>query len=234
MNNKIDCSNCGTSNIFFRLNCTNCNAIIRDKVVNIDLWSILWKLIESPIPAFTQIIQAENKNFVVFLSFAAGIKLFLHTFFLSSVLNYNAGFEKQIVLNLLLLLGYFLIFIFLYAFIILRINKNLNIEGRYRDYYSLLIYGLIPLVFSFMFLTPVEYALFGKHWFISNPAPFSIKPMAAYVLLVLEILLSLWSLILIGLALFLQTNKLGLTITEAIIFFLGISAIVFFLPYLPF
>ncbi len=234
MENKIKCGNCGTPNSFYKLNCSSCNAIIRNRVVNIDLWHILWQLVEVPSSAFTKIVQAENKNFVIFLAFLAGIKLFLHTFFLSSLFSFNSGFGNQVPLNALISLGYFLVFVFLFAFIIWKVNKKLSIEGRYKDYYSILIYALFPLVFSLTFLTPVEYALFGGHWFLSNPSPFAIKPMAAYVLSSLEILVALWSIILLVLGLRLQSNKLSSSIFTAFIFFIGLAAIIFFLPYFPF
>ena len=179
MNNKINCGNCCESNAYFKLNCTKCNAIIRNKVVNIDLWSILWKLVETPKLAFTQIVQAENKNFVISLLFLIGFKLFLQTFFLSSAFSLNAGFNNHVALNALISLGYFLIIIFLFSFIVFRIIKGMGIEGRYRDYYSILIYALVPFLFSLLLITPVEYALFGKHWFISNPAPFAIVQVPA-------------------------------------------------------
>jgi hypothetical protein len=234
MNNKIICGNCGEPNPFFKLNCTKCNAIIRNKVVNIDLWSILWKLVETPKIAFTQIVQAENKNFVISLLFLIGFKLFLQTFFLSSAHSLNLEFNNHVVLNALLSIGYFFVIIFLFTFILFRITKALGIEGRYRDYYSVLIYALVPFLFSLILITPVEYALFGKHWFVSNPAPFEIKPMAAWVLTVLEILILLWSVFLVGIAMFLQTNRKLLSILITASFFILIAAQLFILPYFPF
>lgn len=234
MENKIKCGNCGEPNSFYKLNCSSCNAIIRNRVVNIDLWHILWQLVEAPTSAFTKIVQAENKNFVVFLAFLASIKLFLHTFFISSLFNFNSAFGTQAPLNALISLGYFLVFILLFSLIIWKVNKRMEIEGRYKDYYSILIYALFPLVFSLMLLTPVEYALFGGHWFLSNPSPFAIKPMAAYVLSGLEFLILLWSIFLVILGLKLQSNKKSSSILMAVLFFLGIAAIIFLLPYFPF
>ncbi|MBL1211935.1 MAG: hypothetical protein HND52_01140 [Ignavibacteriae bacterium] len=234
MNNKIICGNCGEPNAFFKLNCTKCNAVIRNKVVNIDLWSILWKIVETPKIAFTQIIQAENKNFVFSLLFLIGFKLFLHTFFLSSSLSFNDGFNNSVVLNALISLGYLSVIIFLFTFIIFRIVKAIGIDGRFRDYYSILIYALVPFLFSLLLLTPVEYALFGKHWFIANPAPFAIKAMAAWVLTVLEVLFLIWSIFLVGIAIYLQTNKKLLTLLITASFFILLSAMVFILPYFPF
>ncbi|NOX19606.1 MAG: hypothetical protein GXO87_15160, partial [Chlorobi bacterium] len=63
MKNNVICKNCGAENPFYLLTCKSCNAYIRDKVSNINLWEIIWKLIETPVEAFRQIIYAEHKNF---------------------------------------------------------------------------------------------------------------------------------------------------------------------------
>ena len=108
---------------------------------------------------------------------------------------------------------------------------------KHKNYFmiiSIIIFSLIPFVLSLAFLTPVEYALYGGHWFLSNPSPFAIKPMAAYVLVGLEILITLWSILLLTLGIQLQTNKRSSSIYSAFLFFIGIAVIIFLLPYFPF
>ena len=234
MKNKIECSNCGNLNSFFRLNCTNCNAIIREKIVNIDLWDIFWKLIEFPKKAFTTIIQAENKNFVVSVFLLVGFKIFLHSMLLNSIISDDYEFANNIILNGLLTFGYYLTLILIFSFIIFKVTKASAIECRFRDYYSILIFSQVPMLFSLIVIMPVEYALFGKHWFTANPSPFAIKPMAAWVLFSLETMLTIWSIVLTYFAIYVQTNKKAFSIGFTFLFYILIAGMVFLLPYYPF
>ena len=87
MKKVLLCHNCSTENPFYSLNCNKCNAFLRSKIVNIDLWDTFWKLLESPIRTDELIIQSEHKNFVITILVLAGIKtgisflIFFNAFF---------------------------------------------------------------------------------------------------------------------------------------------------------
>jgi hypothetical protein len=69
----ILCPVCKHSNDEFSIKCVSCGSYVQDRVPNLDLFAMIWLLIESPSIAFKKIIIAEHKNFVLFLSLFLGI-----------------------------------------------------------------------------------------------------------------------------------------------------------------
>jgi hypothetical protein len=234
MPNNLICGNCETKNELFQINCSNCNALLRNRVVNIDLWATIWQLIESPTKAIKNIIWAEHKNFVLFISFLIGIKSFTNTLLLSSLFNINPAYHTSLLYNFFLSIIYLFLFLHLFAFVFSKSLKSFGLKSRFKDNYSMLVYSLLPNVVALILLVPVEYALFGKYWFLFNPAPFEIKPLAAYILFGLEGIFFLWSILLLILGFYTQIGKKIISIIVLIIFIAILYLFPVIAPFFPF
>lgn len=216
MKNIIKCENCGFENESFKMNCQKCNSILRERVVNIDLFSTIWKIIESPSIAFRNIIYAEHKNFLLLISILLFLKMVFTSFFLHALSGNYIDFSNYLFVNVITGIGTFAILILIVSAGLKYILKSFGISTRFKDNYSLLIYSHIPLLFALFFLLPAEYALFGKDWFNFNPSPFLIRQSASFILTGVEILLFIWSLLLLISALFIQSNSKKFAIISAV------------------
>ena len=234
MKNEIICSNCGKGSAFYKLNCDHCKAYLRTRIVNIDLWATVSLLIESPANAFQNIIQAEHKNFVMFLSLFIGIKLFLLSVIVNSFINPGNHIVDSFFLNLLIFTGYSIVLILICSFLITRINALAGLKNRFKDNYTMFIYSFMPVLISLFLLSAVNYALFGRYWFTYNPSPFLIKPTVAWIMSGIEVLLVLWSLLLSIIAVYTQTRNKLYSVIAGIIFWGCIISLIFFAPLLPF
>ncbi len=198
--NFIACTVCGTNNPQHNLNCANCKSYLRERVVNIDFWGTVWSLFDSPVSTFKRIIFAEHKNYILFLTIIVSFKLFLNSIFLKNYFYQETEAIDKVFLNILLFGAAFTLLITGISFLLKIIGKSIDAELRFKDLYSIQIYSYAPVVLSFLVLTPVEYAVFGKYWFTFNPSPFFIKTAAAYAMALLEGIMLIWSLALIGIS----------------------------------
>ncbi len=232
MKNIIPCPNCNIENDYYRLNCTKCGALLRNRVVNLDLWSTIWKVIEEPTKAFENIIFAENKNYVFFVALLFSIKLTFNSFFVKS--NLGKGIDFQNYLGLDFLIG---IITFIVAFLIIAlfhkiILKGFGINTRFKDNFSILVYSSVPILITLIIFFPVEYALFGKYWLFFNPSPYMIKPTAAYVFTWMELLMFFWMYLLLIIASFVQNKSKVYSFFSATLIIASIILISIFIPYL--
>ena len=69
----IICSVCQTENDQFVSICKKCGGFLQNRIPNLDLFDVLWKIIETPRNAFRLIIRAEHKNYALFLYTLSGI-----------------------------------------------------------------------------------------------------------------------------------------------------------------
>ncbi|MCH7973422.1 MAG: hypothetical protein IH949_05975 [Bacteroidetes bacterium] len=231
MNNTAKCKNCGHENALFRLNCTECNNYLRARVWNIDLWHDIRLLIESPTKGFQDIIWSEHKNFVVFIIIISTIKLMVDSFFLNMITENIVFLQHSFFMDYLLVLTEFVIFLILFTFVVWYINKLISIETRIRDVFAIITYSFIPSIFALVSLFLVEIILFGSFLFSVNPSPLIIKPMLAYTLLVLEILVILWSAFLLALGFYTQTKLKLYSIILSVIFFSLLLLILYKTPF---
>ncbi len=225
------CSNCGSQNPLYVKNCSNCKHYIRTAVVNIDLWHTIYQLFENPRKTLKNIIYAEHKNFIIFLLFFFSIKLFLFSLSIQSGLKLNTGVSNFIIYNFLLLTVIYAILI-LFSIKVLTILLNKLSKTRFKDNLSLFIFGSIPIIISLFILTPVEYGIFGEHWFIFNPSPFIIKTNLAYILAGLEVLMILWSITIIFKAFHIQSNSKIFATLSTVSLLIVISVAIIFIPYI--
>jgi hypothetical protein len=83
----------------------------------------------------------------------------------------------------------------------------------------------------FFLFFPVEYGIFGNHWFTYNPSPFLIKGALAYILALIEGITIIWSIVILYHAFHLQSNS-KLFAFIALILFVGIFGAA--IRYIPF
>ncbi len=213
------CSKCEKENPLFSYNCKHCGNILRDRIVNIDFWKTISMLIENPSKAFILIIQSENKNFILPLLILIAIKKFIYSLFVNSFLveQLNLNFTKFIFA--IILSVFFILLIGLLLKLILLLN---NLQSRFKDNFSLLIYSLFPFAFSLLFLTILEFAVFGKNLFLSISSLYHINSTLSLLFLILEILFIIWSIILMIIGINVQLNKKLLSVILGILFNLSL------------
>lgn len=214
MNNQLICNNCQAANPIFSLNCEKCNSFLRARVPNIDLWDTIWNLLVSPVETAIKLIQAEKKNFIVFLLSVWLIKATVNQYILN---NYFQHGNNSIFGSLLLGGLVSVALIVLIAFFITLIFNAIKIQTRFKDILAIYTYSLIPIILVFLFLTPFHFALYGFYWFTINPPPLVIKPLVSYILYGIEGLFYLWVLVLFVATTYAQSGK------KALSFMVGLS-----------
>jgi len=231
MKNKITCENCNSENDFFNLNCKSCGSLLRDKFPNIDLFSTIWHLIETPTNALKKIIFAEHKNYLTFIAVLLILKLIFTSFFLQSVFIEPINYQNYLSLNYGIGFAAFLIPILLFPLLIKSALLNQSIRTRYKDNIAVLVYSHMPLILFLVIMLPIEFALFGKYWLFSNPSPFMIKATAAYAFSFMEILIFIWSFLLLGISLKIQSNSKKFAIVYTLLYTFILLGFFFFIPY---
>lgn len=225
MKNTVVCRTCSTENAFQDLNCFKCGGYLRTRVVNIDLWKVVWQLIESPGEAFADIIHSEHKNFIILIISFTGFKIFLNSTILGNVLPIL--FPASVVLRFLLYPAILLAALSALSISYTYLSNLLGIKTKFKNSLAIFTYALVPHVFALLALTLIELALFGIYLFSFNPDPFFIKPVPAYILSGLEILFFLWSSILAYAASYTYTRDKAYSILTAVVFTVIITGLHF-------
>lgn len=207
MSINIKCKVCNNESSYYSLNCSNCNNLLRDRVVNIDLWNTISLLIETPSKAFEKVTFSENKNFIYGIIFFLGIKIWILSswiglLFRNEVNPINSFYEKIFISFIAAFLSVFLTS--LIPFFLLKFKIT---NFRFNDIYATTIYSFIPIIFSTIILFPLEVIIFGEYLFSVNPSPFEIKPLFAYLFVSLEIGLIIWSYFLLFISFKYHSNK---------------------------
>ena len=212
-NYLITCPSCGEKNPIFRSVCKKCGTVIRDRVPSIDLWKTFGQLIENPENAFIEIIQAEQKNFVTFIWFAALFKIYILSIILSSVISSR----RFSLLNFLVLLIFSIFPVILTGLFLKKIVNKKLIEFRLKDYFAGVSFSLMPQLIGLVIVFAMEFIVFGEQLFTFNPSPFLIKKNFAYLFLILEIGIIVWNISLTSKLFFLYFNKKFLSYFYALI-----------------
>lgn len=195
MKNYTACPHCSTENPIYNSKCSNCGSFIRDRIVNIDLWSTFALLIESPVKGFSKIIGSEHKNFLIFILLLAIFKFWVNANFMYIAIFNSEPMLSRFVAEYFLIGGVTIGLIFIMSFIIkLLTAKQLN--TRIKDVFSLITYSLLPHFFAAFILFTIELIIFGSFLFSNNPSPFLLKENAAILLSVFEGLIILWGILL--------------------------------------
>lgn len=228
MKNSVTCPNCNSENPFYNSVCSGCKFYLRDRIYNLDLWTIVTSLIESPSKAFRTIIFSEHKNFILFILFFVTIKYLINDRFIAMI---SVGeFQSTVGLqySYLIVLGVIGIYFLLFSFVYKLLGNLSEINIRFKDTLALIIYSQIPVLFGLFILFPIELVIFGDYLFTMNPTPFVIKGNIAYFFLVLEIGLILWSIFLVIKAFMTQNQQLFFSLTSASVFVVLFLTLIYF------
>lgn len=193
----IKCTVCLAENDDFAVTCTTCKAFLQNRVPNLDLFSIGWKVLVSPRQAFRTITLAEHKNFALFLFTLFGVSLSftgfwyleLGTRFLSLIDLIPAAVGVGVVL------GFFASVAI--TGIYFGFAKIFGGAGSFRTSLGVLGYSVTPVTLSLFFVLPIELLTFGMYLFTSNPSPYTIKPMSYVLLIGFDGVVSVWSIVLV-------------------------------------
>jgi len=228
MKNSVICPNCKTENPFFNFVCNNCRVYLRDRISNLDLWSTVSSIIETPSKAFKTIILSEHKNFIFFILFFIVLKYLINARFISmlSVSEFRStiGLQFSYLIVFGVTLIYFLSFSFLYTFV----GKRNDIHLRFKDTFAIIIYSQIPYLLGLVLLFTLELVLFGDYLFSKNPTPFIIKGFLAYLFLILELGIVIWSIFLVIKAFLTQSQRKLFSVTSAITFIVLFWFLIYF------
>jgi len=196
MKNVVICKNCGSENPFYKLICYNCKSYLRERVYNIDLWSTIGLLIESPSKAIRTIIFSEHKNFLILLLILVSGKTFLNGIFLTIYFRkWNANLSSYFGSYLVIFI-FTVVMILIFSGIFREILKKLSSRTKFKDNFSIITYSFLPSAFGILILFPIDLILFGEYLFSYNPSPFVIKETFSYALLIFEVILIIWSIFL--------------------------------------
>lgn len=222
MAKQTKCKNCGLENPYYQLKCKDCHSYIRRRVVNIELWENIGKVIESPSKAFENIIFAEHKNFLILMGVLFSLSILADLNLVSNIIN-----EVSLISTAFISFGIILGSSLLNALILKFTFLFLGSRTRILDNFYLTIFASVPQIFSFIILFPVQLALFGEYWFTFNPSPIAFKETQSFILLGLEGVLFLWSLVLLFFAFKVQTDNyiqafLGMFVSFFMIYILPI------------
>jgi hypothetical protein len=218
MKNVVICPNCRTENPLYKYTCSGCKAYLRDKIFNLDLWQLIGMLIESPVKAFTRIIQSEHKNFIILITVLFSIRAFINSRFISILLYGENSLRFNLITALLISAGAGILIIWMFTFILFALNKISGLKTRLRDNNAVLIYSALPYSFALIVLFPIELIIFGGYLFSNNPSPFMIKPAMAITLLSFEGLLVLWGFLLSVTGIFALSRSTIYAVTMGIAF----------------
>lgn len=218
MKNELICKSCNTKNPFYELTCVNCKSYLRERVYNIDLWKLLEDLVASPTKAFTKIIHAEQKNFILFILILVSIKFLINSALLFISIPENVLSSPSILRNYLVILFSVSFILSIFTYKIKLSNKFFGNQTRSKDIFAILSYALMPNIFAIAILFPLEVIFFGGYLFSNNPSPFIIKETEAYIFLILELLIILWTIFLSIIAIYTLTKSKLYSIFVGLVF----------------
>ncbi|MGD0038453.1 MAG: Yip1 family protein [Bacteroidota bacterium] len=193
----ITCSVCQTENDQYSTICKKCGSFLQNRVPNLDLFDVLWKIIESPKNAFRLIMRAEHKNYALFLYTLSGIAI---TFTGLWYFRLGDRFDNILVLIFLaILIGipFGIVLCPLVSSLHWGLSKILDKKASFRNSLGITSYSLIPIIITLVFVLPIELLTFGMYFFTFNPPPITIKPMLYMLLIGLDIALAVWAWILL-------------------------------------
>ncbi len=189
----ISCSVCAQPNDDLDTVCVRCGSFLQDRIPNLDFFSTLWQLVESPKEAFHKIIIAEHKNYVLFLMTFLGIAV---SFMLLWARHAGNEFDNLIYLLLLgcvLGAGIALPVGGLMAVTAHLLLKLFGGRGVMKNTYAVFGWSLTPIMLSVSIVLPIELASIGLRLFSTNPSPMDVKPVVYLVLTFFDLFAVLWS-----------------------------------------
>jgi hypothetical protein len=192
----IICPICHTANQHLAVSCTLCGCFIQPRVENLDLFSTLGHLIESPLKTFHTIAVARHKNFIVILSAIFGWPLVFTLFWLMHAGEYASSFLNLLLAGMATGPAAGVILVTLVAFLLSTVSKLTRRKISFKNSFALAAYSFTPFIYIFIFVFPVIFLTFGIYFFTLNPSPSFLRPFSYHVLTILHYCVSAWALIL--------------------------------------
>lgn len=189
----IVCPICQTMNHHLSVFCSSCGGFIQNKIENINLFETIWKLIESPRQAFRTIALAKHKNYMFVLAGFAGIGFVFTLFWFFHVGEITNQLFFIIVAGFLLGLPIGIVVVTLFSTILAIVLRLYRISFSFKNVFALVSYSLIPIVFTVLFVLPIELLTFGRFVFTASPTPYTLKPVSAILLFSLDAMCTLWT-----------------------------------------
>lgn len=192
----ITCPVCQKANHHLAPICEFCGCFLQQKIDNLNLFEMMWRMVESPRRAFQTIARARHKNYMIVLSSLAGVGFAFTLFWFLNV--------GDILTDLISLVAYgvsfglflgpiFILFFSIFVKLVTLFNRT---KVRFRNIYSVSSYALMPVVATVFSLLPIELLTFGVYMFSRNPSPYTLKPFSYVIILGLDGLCALWTVIL--------------------------------------
>jgi len=193
----IECTVCGDKNDDLAVTCTRCKAYLQTKIENLDLFSTMWGLLESPRRTFKRIVLSRRKNYVFLLSALLGMWI-LWTLFWG--LNVGSRFDTSFTL---LATGIVLgppagLLVVLIGSLLLRMfARFFGGKASLRNTFAVESYSSVPVLFTLVFVYPIKIAIFGSYLFDQNPSPMIINAGLYIALLGFDVVAVIWSIALV-------------------------------------
>ena len=230
----ILCPVCKQSNDDFSINCISCGSYIQDRVPNLDLFSMIWLIIESPSAAFKKIIIAEHKNFVLFFSLFFGISTIFTLMWFSRSGNSFDNLFPLLLFATVVGIGISVPIFYCLAFIFHIIIALLKHGAKFKVTYGIIGWSLVPIMLSVVFVLPFKLSTLGLLLFSTNPSAYEVKPLVTTVLLGLDALMILWSLILASIGISTAYRFKFIISLGIVVFVVGATSVLSFLVYSSF
>ena len=157
----INCLVCQTENDEYSTICKKCGGFLQNRVPNLDLFDILWKIIESPKKAFRLIMLAEHKNYAVFLYTLSGIAITFAGFWHFKLGDRFENILLIIFLAILIGIPFGIALCPIVSSLHWGLSRLLGSKALFRNSLGITSYSLVPIVISLIFVLPIELLTFG-------------------------------------------------------------------------
>ena len=195
---SLVCPSCGAENTALDLRCHACGAFIRDRVPVLNLFSVLWGMIESPAATYLRIARSEQKNYVHLLFALMGPLLL--SIILAAARAGDLDIPFGIMLTLIGAVGPLLGLVLLPLGAMVQrtiLQRAMPRALRYRDAAAFIAYGLSPMMWASVIVLPLQLGLFGLTLFSVNPPGWQVQPLPFWMLASLDAVAVIWSVLLL-------------------------------------
>ncbi len=190
------CPICQRDNHHLAVTCANCGSFLQGRIENLDLFSTLGHLIESPFKTFHSIAIARHKNYVFLLSAVAGIPVVFTLFWIIHAGEYATSFLNLLIAGFATGPAVGLTVVSFIALLLTLMSRIIRSRISFYNSIAVVAYSCTPVIYIFIFVFPVIFLTFGIYFFTLNPSPALLRPFSYYLLLILYYCLSAWALVL--------------------------------------
>jgi hypothetical protein len=194
----LTCTVCGLENDSFSVKCSACGSFLQNRIPNIDLFDMLWKVIESPSKAFREIVFAEHKNFWFALMVINGIFISFTSKWLMKIGDRYENLLDIIIRSLLDGMAYGILILPLCGLFYHLTVKALSGKANLRSSLGIFSFSLTPLLVALVVFVPIDLLTFGQFLFTANPDPYVIKPASFIALVAVKSACVVWSIVLLA------------------------------------